>query len=107
MTLDEYQISAMRTANDLKGEQAIIYGAFAITGEAGEYSELVKKMVFHGHTLDFQHFKQELGDVLWGIAYAAMKFGWSLDDVAQMNVAKLKSRYPEGFSTTASVNRVN
>lgn len=32
-------------------------------------------------------------------------FGWSIDEIMQMNVDKLKARYPEGFDIDQANNR--
>lgn len=96
MTLNEYQEAALKTAGD-RGEQALVYAAFAVSGEAGEFADAVKKMTFHGYSMDTGKLTEELGDILWGIAYAAQSLGTTLDEVAAQNVAKLAKRYPEGF----------
>jgi len=40
--------------------------------------------------------KRELGDIMWYVAQACMGLNISLDDIIEMNVDKLKSRYPGG-----------
>jgi len=47
----------------------------------------------------------ELGDILWGVAFAAEVLGVSLSTVAEANIAKLKKRYPDGFDPERSMNR--
>ena len=47
--------------------------------------------------------KKELGDVLWYIAHACNVMGWTLDEIAALNVAKLRGRYPEGFAPASVV----
>jgi NTP pyrophosphatase (non-canonical NTP hydrolase) len=51
--------------------------------------------------------KRELGDIMWYVAQACMGLNISLDDIIEMNVDKLKSRYPGGeFDVHHSENRV-
>lgn len=77
-----------------------------ITGEAGEFADLVKKILFHGHVTDIQKLKKELGDVLWYVQEGARAAGLTLDDVAKANLDKLALRYPEGrFSVVRSRQR--
>ena len=47
----------------------------------------------------------ELGDILWYIAVYADALGVPLSEVAERNLAKVARRYPNGFSTEASVHR--
>ena len=80
--------------------------ALGIAGEAGEVADLVKKHVGHGHPLDRNKLAKELGDVLWYVAALAHDIGLDLSTVAALNVVKLRRRYPDGFSTERSINRV-
>lgn len=106
MTLNEYQELALRTAKSCDSfERKITNFGLGISGEAGEVSDIIKKSVFHGHELDYTKIKKELGDVLWYIATIADVLHITLDEVAEVNIAKLKERYPEGFSVEASINR--
>ena len=106
LTLDEYQQLALRTAGDHGDfERNLIYTALGLNGEAGEVAELVKKAMFHGHPLDHDELKKEIGDVLWYAAVLAEALGMSLDDVAQHNLDKLARRYPQGFSHQRSRDR--
>ncbi|QTN12145.1 nucleoside triphosphate pyrophosphohydrolase family protein [Mammaliicoccus vitulinus] len=107
MELNEYQQLALRTMSDIKRdlEQSLINGALGLTGEAGEVADIVKKHVFHGHELDEQELKKELGDVLWYIACCAKALDMDLNDIAMSNIAKLERRYPNGFTKEDSLNR--
>jgi NTP pyrophosphatase (non-canonical NTP hydrolase) len=106
LSLDDYQVLAMRTAMTTDGgKPAPAYLGLGLTGEAGEIAEMIKKGVYHGHELNRTLVADELGDVLWYVAVMADRFGWSLSEVAERNIAKLKRRYPEGFSEEASRNR--
>ena len=66
---------------------------------------MIKKWIFHEKELDEDHAKKELGDVMWYVAMICESFGWSLDEIMQMNIDKLKKRYPEGFDTERANNR--
>lgn len=108
MNLDDYQTKAMRTANrdgDPKVVLAVI--GLGLTGEAGEAADLIKKHVGHGHPLDVEKLGKELGDVLWYVAVAAWHLGIPLSSVAEKNIEKLWQRYPQGFSSEASMSRAH
>ena len=107
MTMNDYQKAAMRTASGVNYENygAIMNAALGICGEGGEVADLVKKAAFQGHDLDASHVAKELGDCLWYIAVGANALGYSLDEIAQMNVDKLKARYPDGFDAERSQHR--
>lgn len=109
LTLDAYQREAARTMRGECGEAdtaLLAINALGIAGEAGEVADLVKKHVGHGHPLDRNKLAKELGDVLWYVAALAHDIGLDLSTVAALNVVKLRRRYPDGFSTERSINRV-
>lgn len=85
--------------------EALLFCGLGLTGESGEVADLIKKWQFHGHPLDDEKLLLELGDVLWYVNRAALAIGKTLEDVMQANVDKLRKRYPNGFSTEASINR--
>lgn len=99
MNFNEYQELSGRTANSNENDPRleICNWALGLCGEAGEYSELVKKAVFHGKKLDPETATKELGDLLWYLAQCATYHGATLEEIAQANIAKLKARYPDGF----------
>ncbi|MDD3337860.1 MAG: nucleoside triphosphate pyrophosphohydrolase family protein [Lachnospiraceae bacterium] len=103
MTGNEYQQLAMRTAN--KACRNLSNVGLGLSGEAGECSDMIKKHLHHGHDLDTDHLKKELGDVLWYVALGCDLIGCTLDEVMQLNIDKLKARYPEGFDTDKSLHR--
>lgn len=106
MTGNEYQKLAMRTSNQtLMKDYHLLNGALGLVGESGEIADLIKKNWMQGHALDLDHIAKELGDVLWYIAETATAIGYDLDTIMQMNIDKLKKRYPDGFSYERSVNR--
>lgn len=106
MTINEYQELAMRTVNtELEKNDMLINSVMGLCGESGEAIDIVKKWFAHGHELDREHLKKELGDIAWYLAEAATALDISLDEVLEANIEKLKKRYPEGFATENSVNR--
>ena len=105
MDFNEYQVNALVTSNPLKGRERLAYLALGLCGEAGEVAEHIKKHVGHGHTLDIAALNKELGDVLWYLAVLADALNMELADIAKANIAKLKARYPAGFSSERSINR--
>ena len=73
--------------------------ALGLTAESGEFAEVVKKIFFQGKPYNEEnifHMKRELGDVCWYIAQACMALDTSFDEIIEMNVEKLKARYPGG-----------
>ncbi|KLA33876.1 nucleoside triphosphate pyrophosphohydrolase family protein [Bacillus bombysepticus] len=117
--LDQYQEAALRTWNtnqDFGGR--VLNAALGLSGEAGEVADIVKKAIFHGHGFDPAHcpgeeegntykIALELGDILYYISIMSHEMGYTLEDIAQMNIAKLAKRYPDGFSREASQARVD
>lgn len=106
MEILEYQRLALKTLNpDLDQKDVLINGVMGLCGESGEAIDIVKKHLHQGHALDREHLKEELGDIAWYLASTSYALGLDLDDVLSANIAKLKRRFPEGFSTEASENR--
>lgn len=106
MTAKEYQELAMRTVNpDLDKRDMLINSVMGLCGESGEAIDIVKKWFAHGHELDREHLKKELGDIAWYLAEAATALDIGLDEVLDANIEKLRKRYPEGFATDKSLNR--
>jgi NTP pyrophosphatase (non-canonical NTP hydrolase) len=66
---------------------------------------LVKKHFYQDGREIIQNLKDEAGDVLWYVVEVISAMGWTLEEVAQHNVDKLKRRYPEGFSADRSLHR--
>ena len=106
LTANDYQRQAMKTLNSkLSRQEILINGVMGLCGESGEAIDIVKKHLFHGHPLDREALKKELGDIAWYLAETAYALDISLEEILSANIAKLKQRYPEGFSESASLNR--
>ena len=99
---------------ELEGEEfpteRLLTAAVGMSAEAGEFTEVVKKIIFQGKPVNEEnlfHMKRELGDVCWYLAQACIGLNVSFDEIIEMNVDKLKSRYPGGeFDVHHSENRV-
>lgn len=116
MSMNKYQELASRTANydaeavikrlqDNPKLMQLANYALGAAGEAGEAADHIKKVIFHGHDLDEEYLRKEVGDKLWYNAEMARVLGYPLGEVAEENINKLRKRYPEGFSEERSINR--
>ena len=105
MNFNEYQRLAYRTVADKDNVVEMEFHALhGMVGEIGELHSLYQK-VYQGHKFDETHAKKELGDLLWFVAEYCSAKGWDMGEVAQLNIEKLKARFPEGFSAERSINR--
>lgn len=99
MTLNDYQKSAQETAI-YPNDNNISYLALAICGEAGELADKVKKVIRDKHGQFYQPdiaaIALELGDIMWYAANLAHTLGFSLEDIARMNLDKIKDRVARG-----------
>jgi NTP pyrophosphatase (non-canonical NTP hydrolase) len=110
MTLEEYQTEALKTVlstgDDFKD---LLHWVLGLNGEAGEVAEKLKKIIRDKNSVvseeDKQEMAKELGDVLWYIAVFANDLGVSLDDIAQANIDKLRSRQSRGVLGGSGDNR--
>ena len=88
----------------------LLTAALGLTAEAGEFTEVVKKIILQVKPYNEEnvfHLKRELGDICWYLAQACMALDTTFDEVIEMNVDKLKARYPGGeFDVHHSENRV-
>ena len=87
----------------------LLTAALGLTAEAGEFTEVVKKIFLQGKPYNEEnvfHMKRELGDICWYLAQACMALDTTFDEVIEMNVDKLQARYPGGsFDVHHSENR--
>ena len=87
----------------------LLTAALGLTAESGEFTEIVKKMILQGKPYNEDnifHMKRELGDICWYLAQACMALDTTFDEIIEMNVDKLKKRYPGGeFDVHHSENR--
>lgn len=104
MDFNEYQQLAAKTAVYRETSRMwlprVMYCALGLASEAGEVAGACKRIVRD----DGEHISEtrnrqiaaEIGDVLWYAAQLATELGITLEDVAQANVEKLRSRFERG-----------
>ena len=87
----------------------LLTAALGLGAESGEFTEVLKKIILQGKPYNEDnvfHMKRELGDICWYIAQACMALDTTFDEIIEMNVDKLKKRYPGGeFNVHQSENR--
>lgn len=105
MTGNEYQKLAARTISiyldDFGKERHALFG---MASEVGELHSLYQK-VYQGHEFDMNHAKKELGDLLWFIAEWCTANDIDLEEIMELNIEKLRERYPNGFDEEKSLHR--
>lgn len=110
MKFDDYQkqatVTALYSGDDFMD---LLHWTLGVGGEAGEITEKVKKIVRDKKGVvsqaDREDLMKEIGDVLWYLALLAKHLGYSLDEVASQNLAKLKSRHSRGVIKGKGDNR--
>ena len=109
MNFNEYQEKSRKTAIYPEQGKNFIYPTLGLTGEAGEVSEKVKKILRDDGGIISKEkkmeLKKELGDVLWYVSQIATEIGLSLNDIAEFNIEKLSSRKKRGKIQGSGDNR--
>ena len=112
LTLKEYQEKAMTTC--MPSSENFSYMFLNLVGEVGEFASKVakhirkEKLALDNNNLqgkwnldddtnaEINELKKEAGDILWQLSGLCTIMGWSLEDVAQMNLDKLAARKAVG-----------
>lgn len=96
MELNKYQEEAYSTA--LESTKNLNYMMLGLAGEAGETAGKYKKVIRGDLPIEEaqKELLKEVGDCLWYISGVCSVFGVALEDVAQANLDKLKSRQERG-----------
>lgn len=108
MKLNDYQDAALTTAI-YPDDQEIVYPALGLCGEAGEVAEKVKKVLRDdlGNFTDEKKriIAKELCDLLWYIAALSADLGYTLEEIADMNLKKLGDRALRGVLSGSGDDR--
>ena len=81
------------------------HAAMGMVTEAGEFLDVLKKHIYYGKTIDKVNLAEEIGDLCWYIAIACDELHVDLENIMETNIAKLKARYPNKFTSEDAINR--
>ena len=100
MKLREYQLEAQKTdqvptSHKDATHTGIMVPLLGLAGEAGTLLTEYKKWLREGEAYEIfkERVSEELGDILWYVANIATKEDLDLEDIAQANLKKAKSRW--------------
>lgn len=109
MEFSKYQKKSRKTAIYPDLGSNFIYPTLGLVGEVGEVAEKVKKVLRGGQTTftpeQKEELKKELGDVLWYLVQLSTELNLDLNDIAETNITKLKSRKDRGVLHASGDNR--
>ena len=100
--------SKLEAQEDWINVPRVLTSAIGMLAESGEFTEVLKKMIFQGKPLNDEqrfHMKRELGDILWYWIQGCVALGYTPDEVMDENIKKLEARYPNGFEVARSETR--
>jgi len=115
MTPNEYQNQASRTClkdyetfkNIQSSHRHIIHAHLGLSSETGEIGDAIKKHVIYGQPLDIANLLEECGDILWYVSLMVSACDSSLEQVMEMNIDKLRKRYPNNFTEELAAKRLD
>ena len=84
-----------------------LHAAVGVAGEAGEVLDAIKKHWIYGAELDIENVLEECGDLLFYVTALLINSGFTIDEAMKHNIAKLKSRYPDGYTDQAAQERLD
>lgn len=102
---DRYQALAMRTCSINENDKdKLMHGVLGLASEAGEVTGIFQK-IYQGHDFDKTHLVKECGDCLWMLAEILDAIHVPMSECMELNIQKLKARYPDGFEADKSLHR--
>jgi len=99
------QADVMATRMSNPSNARLLHYALGLCTEVGEPQDAIKKFVAYGKPIDRTNIKEELGDIQWYFARMCALFGFTYEDIMQINIDKLKKRYGDKFTEHAALNR--
>ena len=82
-----------------------IHMMLGVMSESGEIADIFKKNLSYKTSIDWVNMKEELGDIMWYIAGFCDINGFSLEEIMEINIGKLKARFPDGFNEHDATHR--
>jgi NTP pyrophosphatase (non-canonical NTP hydrolase) len=104
--LDYQKLCAKTKANYKNKEKEILTYGLGIAGEGGDVAGCIKKTYCHDDD-QIAGIRENIGDTMWYISMICNFYGWSLDEILEENIDKLKKRYPKGHFTFKHARRDN
>ncbi len=98
--IKEEFINVVDNLSEKLNSPRLLTASIGLSGEVGEFSDLVKKIFFHGKEFNESvknEIVKELGDIMWYWINACKALDLDPYEVIEKNVEKLKNRYPTGF----------
>jgi NTP pyrophosphatase (non-canonical NTP hydrolase) len=107
--VEDYQPILARLVN--KSTLRLMHSLMGLQTEVGELADILKRHLFYGTPIDWQHVKEEYGDCSWylglGIDVMNQEHGCTMEEVLGDNIRKLEKRYPEKFSEADALKRAD
>jgi NTP pyrophosphatase (non-canonical NTP hydrolase) len=112
MTPSEYMQESARTENTpdfIKNDDSslaahVMHGAMGVVTEAGELMDAMKRHLIYSKPLDRTNVIEEVGDQLWYIALVLRSIGSTFEEAMDLNIAKLRVRFPDKFDPERALN---
>jgi NTP pyrophosphatase (non-canonical NTP hydrolase) len=105
MNIEQYKSDSARTLIDKGYDMNLLHAAMGIGTEAGELLDAFKRKIFYGKELDVVNVKEEIGDIMWYIAILLRELDLDFEDILQLNIDKLRARFPDKFTENHALNR--
>jgi len=86
-------------------KNAMLHGVMGMVTESAEALDAFKKHFFYGSELDRTNLIEEIGDILWYVSIMLSAAGSTYEEVMEINIAKLRARFPEKFTEENAINR--
>lgn len=102
-----YRALAMRTAKPMEPRDDLLHAALGLCGEAGEFADCIKKHWAYEQPLNRANAIEELGDLMWYLALACSALDVGMDEVAAINIDKLRKRYPAKYQDDLAALRAD
>jgi len=105
MNISTYKTESERTLIDKGHDLNLLHAAMGISTESGELMDAFKRKIFYGKELDVVNVKEEIGDLMWYVAILLRELDLDFEELLQINIDKLKARYPDKFTEEHALNR--